>query len=83
MCIITEIGDIMGRITFKGFRKLAEQNRLTSYTIKVNSDIKISQSTWKRLKEDKDGVTTNTLAQLCELFNCQPGDLMEYEKDAE
>ena len=29
------------------------------------------------------GVNTDTIAKLCELLDCQPGDLMEYVKDSQ
>ena len=28
-------------------------------------------------------VTVDTIMQLCEIFDCQPGDLMEYVKETE
>ena len=71
----------MGKITFGGFRKLAKQHNINSYTVKIRNDINISQSTLQRLREDHVGVTTNTIAELCRIFHCQPGDLMEYIED--
>jgi len=38
----------------------------------------IGKSTITMLKKHTAGLSSNDLDQICELLNCQPGDLMEY-----
>ena len=35
----------------------------------------------RRLRHDRP-VTTETIGKLCEIMQCQPGDLMEYRPEA-
>ena len=51
---------------------------ITSYTIK--RDKVIGQATYKKIMEGGD-IDTRTIAKLCKLLNCQPGDIMEYEEE--
>lgn len=39
----------------------------------------LSPTTLNKLAHDQS-VTTSTIAWLCEMLNCQPGDIMEYVK---
>ena len=48
---------------------------MTSYTVK--RDNIIGQATFKKIKEGGD-IDTRTIAKMCEIFECQPGDLLEY-----
>ena len=57
---------------------LMKQARITSYTVK--KDKIIGQATYKKILEGGD-IDTRTIAKLCELLNCQPGDILEYEKE--
>ena len=52
---------------------------ITSYTIK--RDKVIGQATYKKIIEGGD-IDTRTIAKLCKLLNCQPGDILEYSEDA-
>lgn len=61
----------------KLLKKMHEQG-ITSYTIK--KDNIIGQATFKKIKEGGD-VDTRTIAKLCKLLNCQPGDILEYVED--
>jgi putative transcriptional regulator len=56
---------------------LMKAKRLTTYRIRKENII--SQSTLQKLREGKS-VTTETIATLCKVLNCQPGDIMEYHK---
>lgn len=47
-------------------------------TYRIRKDNIISQSTLQKLREGKS-VTTDAIASLCKVLDCQPGDLMEYE----
>ena len=55
--------------------KLMQDNGITSYTLK--KDKIIGQATYKKIMEGGD-IDTRTIAKMCELLNCQPGDLLEY-----
>ncbi|MEO3218353.1 helix-turn-helix transcriptional regulator [Ruminococcus bicirculans (ex Wegman et al. 2014)] len=57
---------------------LMKQAGMTSYTVK--KDKIIGQATYKKILEGGD-IDTRTIAKLCELLNCQPGDILEYEKE--
>lgn len=54
---------------------LMKEKGLTTYRIRKESII--SQSALTSLKAGKS-VTTDTIAALCEVLCCQPGDIMEY-----
>ena len=41
----------------------------------------MGQGTFTALKNVSGGLDSKTLSRLCALFNCQPGDLMEYVPD--
>lgn len=68
----------IGHITFDKLKALMDERGITSYTLK--KDNIIGQATFKKIKEGGD-IDTRTIAKLCELLNCQPGDIMEYEPD--
>lgn len=40
----------------------------------------IDAQTLQRIRHDRP-VTTATIGRLCEILNCQPGDLIEYERE--
>ena len=54
---------------------LMDKKGVTSYTVK--KDNLIGQATFKKIKEGGD-IDTRTIAKLCALLYCQPGDIMEY-----
>lgn len=57
---------------------LMDKKGVTSYTVK--KDNLIGQATFKKIKQGGD-IDTRTIAKLCALLNCQPGDIMEYVPD--
>jgi len=57
---------------------LMQKKGVTSYTVK--KDNLIGQATFKKIKEGGD-IDTRTIAKLCALLDCQPGDIMEYVPD--
>lgn len=65
-------------IVYDKLLKLLEKNGITSYTIK--KDNIIGQATFKKIREGGD-IDTRTIAKLCKLLQCQPGDLMEYVEE--
>lgn len=59
---------------------LMKQAGINSYTVK--RDKIIGQATYKKIMEGGD-IDTRTIAKLCEVLNCQPGDILEYSKEGE
>lgn len=57
---------------------LMKEAGITSYTVK--RDKIIGQATYKKIMEGGD-IDTRTIAKLCEVLNCQPGDILEYEQE--
>lgn len=62
-------------IVYTKMVKLMEERGWTSYTVK--RDNIIGQATFRKIKEGGD-IDTRTIAKMCEVFECQPGDLLEY-----
>ena len=54
---------------------LMKEKGLTTYRIRKEKII--SEGTLQKLRENKP-VTTDSIAALCEVLCCQPGDIMEY-----
>ncbi len=57
---------------------MMQEKGITSYTIK--RDKIIGQATYKKILEGGD-IDTRTIAKLCNLLNCQPGDILEYQSE--
>lgn len=57
---------------------MMKEKGLTTYRIRIENII--SQSALTALKNGKS-VTTDTIAKLCKVLNCQPGDILEYEEE--
>ncbi|MGI5899249.1 MAG: helix-turn-helix domain-containing protein [Christensenellales bacterium] len=56
-----------------------KEKGVTTYTLREK--YKISGSTVQRLKKNMS-VSTNTLADLCELLDCELSDVAKFEKNA-
>lgn len=54
---------------------LMKEKGITSYTFRQNKII--GQGTYKKIMEGGD-IDTRTIAKLCKLLDCQPGDILEY-----
>ncbi len=65
-------------IKYSKLLALMEKKGVTSYTVK--KDNLIGQATFKKIKDGGD-IDTRTIAKLCALLECQPGDIMEYVPD--
>lgn len=50
-------------------------------TYKLRKENILSQSTLQKLREGK-GLAWENIERLCALLDCQPGDLLEYIKEA-
>ncbi len=68
----------MGRIIFNKLLALMEEKGLTTYRIRKEKII--SEGTLQSIRKGKS-ITTDSIASLCEVLNCQPGDIMEYIPD--
>ena len=62
-------------ISFEKAITRLNENNITSYSFRKSG--LLSQGTLTKLRHNKC-VTTDTIATLCQLLHCQPGDLMEY-----
>lgn len=43
----------------------------------------IGQGTLTNIRNGKGGLDSKTIARICKVLNCQPGDIMEYTKENE
>ena len=64
-------------VYYKLLNKLKE-NGYTTY--KIRKENILGQRTLTSLKNGEGNIDIKTLEKFCELFNCQPSDLMEYIK---
>ncbi len=67
-------------IVYDKLIKKLEENGINSYKVKVDKTITIGQSTLTKIKTGGD-IDTRTIAKLCSLLNCQPGDILSYVPD--
>ena len=65
-------------IVYYKLLELMKQRGITSYTIRQNNII--GQATLQKIKSGGD-IDTRTIAKLCKLLDCQPGDILEYVPD--
>jgi putative transcriptional regulator len=65
----------MGKIVFDKLLNLMKEKALTTY--RIRKDKIISEVTLQSIRKGKS-ITTDSIAALCDVLNCQPGDLMEY-----
>ena len=50
-------------------------------TTKLRREKLLAESTIQALREDKL-ISLDNVARICRLLDCQPGDILEYEKEA-
>lgn len=62
-------------IKYDKLLKMMADKGLTSY--KIKKDNIIGQATFQKIKSGGD-IDTRTIARLCKVLECQPGDIMEY-----
>lgn len=68
-------------ISYKKLFDLLNEKGWTTY--KIRKEKLIGQGTLTSLKNGTGGLDSKTIARLCKILNCQPGDLMEYVPDKE
>ena len=66
-------------ISYKRLFDLLEKNGWTTY--RIRKEKLMGQGTLTALKNGTGGLDSKTIAKLCKVLNCQPGDLMEYIPD--
>ena len=59
---------------------LAELKNAGYSSYKLRQDKIFGERTIQKFR-NKEIVSADNLATLCELLNCQPGDILEYEKE--
>ena len=64
----------------KLFNLLKEKNK-TMYDLR--KDKVIGTATLEKMRKGMGHVDTRSIESLCEYLDCQPGDLMEYVKEAD
>ena len=62
-------------ITYRPFWELMTKKDISTY--KLITEYKLSRSLIDKLKHDK-GLTTSTIDRLCEVFECEVSNIMEY-----
>lgn len=69
-------------ISYQKLFDLLDENGWTTY--RIRKEKLIGQGTLTALKNGTGGLDSKTIARICKVLNCQPGDLMEYipEEDA-
>lgn len=57
----------------------------SSYFFRTTEDRrkKLSESTLQKLRKGEQGISWDNIETICRLLDCQPGDIIEYEKDTE
>lgn len=63
-------------ISYQKLFQLLEEKGWTTY--KIRKEKLIGQGTLTALKNGTGGLDSKTISRLCEVLDCQPGDLMEY-----
>lgn len=66
-------------IVYTKLFKLLKEKGYTTY--KIRQEKLIGQGTLTAIKNGTGGLDAKTIARLCEVLNCQPGDLMEYVRE--
>ena len=64
-------------ISFEKMRRLLAEKSVTSYTFRKAG---VSQSAWHKI-QNGGHIDTRTINALCQLLDCQPGDILEYVPD--
>lgn len=65
----------MGYISYEKLKKMMEDKGLTSYRIRKEKII--SENTLQSIRNNKS-VSMTSIAALCKVLECQPGDILEY-----
>ena len=66
-------------IKYDKLMNLLKEKGYTTY--KIRKDKLIGQGTLTALKNGTGGLDSKTIAKLCKVLECQPGDIMEYVEE--
>lgn len=66
-------------ISYQKLFALLEEKGWTTY--RIRKEKLIGQGTLTALKNGAGGLDSKTIARICRVLECQPGDLMEYIPD--
>ena len=66
-------------IKYDKLLQLLEKKAYTSY--RIRKERIIGQATLTAIKNGTGGLDHRSIAKLCEVLDCQPGDIMEYAED--
>lgn len=66
-------------IKYDKLLRLLEEKGYTSYRIRKEKIL--GQATLTAIKNGTGGLDHRSIARLCEVLQCQPGDIMEYAED--
>lgn len=66
-------------ISYQKLFALLEEKGWTTY--RIRKEKLIGQGTLTALKKGTGGLDSKTIARICKVLNCQPGDIMEYVPD--
>ena len=66
-------------IVYDKLMMLLKEKGYTTY--KIRQEKLIGQGTLTALKNGTGGLDSKTIARLCKILECQPGDIMEYVPD--
>ena len=70
----------MGKIIYNKLLSLMSDKGLTTYRIRKEKII--SEGTLQNIRKGKS-ITMDSVAALCKVLDCQPGDILEYVPDNE
>lgn len=65
-------------ISYEKLFTLLKERGKTEYYLRKNG---VSPSILAKIKKKTGGLDHRTINKICELLDCQPGDIMEYIKD--
>lgn len=66
-------------IKYDKLLKLLEEKGYSSY--RIRKEKVLGQATLTAIKNGTGGLDHRSIAKLCEVLHCQPGDLMEYQEE--
>lgn len=66
-------------IVYDKLFKLLKEKGWTTY--RIRQEKLIGQATLTALRNGTGGLDNKTIARLCEILDCQPGDIMEFRPD--
>ena len=69
-----------GSISYKKLWDLLEKKGITKLNLKDPEKFNLSPTLVNRLVKNEN-VAVDTIMYLCEILNCQPGDIVEYIHD--